>query len=149
MLSLGVIKKQLTDYMNLLKNIFTKADPPILSNEDFWSWFVKNEKNFFNAVKKQSSIEEKFFDKLSPKLNELKEGFFFLTGMMNDNTVELVLTAHGIIKNFVFVEQLVKDAPEIKGWKFTALKPSFEQENFSIKMFSYEFNTDNIYFYAN
>lgn len=135
--------------MRFFKKIFGRADTPIFSNEDFWNWFIKNEKSFFNTIKKESNIEKNFFDKISSKLNELKEGFFYLTGMLDDNTVELVLTADGTIKNFIFVEQLVKEAPQIKGWKFTALKPPNENDEFGIKMSGYEFNTDNIYFYSN
>lgn len=135
--------------MTFLKKIFNKADAPILSNEDFWNWFIKNERSFFNTVKNQSNIEENFFDKISPKLNELKEGFFYLTGMLDDNTVELVLTADGTIKNFIFVEQLVKAAPQLKGWKFIALKPPMEDDKFGIEMSGYKINTENIYFYSN
>ncbi|WP_316788776.1 DUF695 domain-containing protein [Pedobacter frigoris] len=135
--------------MNFLKNIFNKPDAPIQSNEDFWNWFVKNEKSFFKTVKAHVDIEKGFFDKISPKLAQLKEGFFFLTGMLNDNTAELVLTADGTIKNFVFVEQLVNDAPKLDGWKFTALKPPIEIDKFAINMYDYQFKTENIHFYAN
>ena len=88
--------------MNFLKNIFAKKDNAIKSYEDFWDWFQKSEKVFFNTVKHRQNIEKEFFDKLSPKLHELKEGFFFLTGMLNENTVELIITADGNIKNIVF-----------------------------------------------
>lgn len=135
--------------MTFFKKAFSKADAPILSNEDFWNWFVKNEKLFFSAVKKQSNIEKNFFDKISPKLNELKDGFFYLTGMLDENTVELILTADGTIKNFIFVEQLVKAAPQIKGWKFTALKPPTDNDQFGIEMSGYKINTANIFFYSN
>jgi hypothetical protein len=135
--------------MKFFKKIFSKTDSPILSNEDFWNWFTENEKGFFNIIKEQSDIEENFFNKISPKLNELKEGFFYLTGMLDDNTVELVLTADGTIKNFIFVEQLVKNAPIIQGWKFTALKPPVDGDNFGIEMSGYKFNTENIHFYSN
>jgi hypothetical protein len=53
---------------------------------------------------------------------------FFLTGMYNDDTVELVLTADGAVKNIVFVEELVNSAPKIEGWKFTALKPALDKQ---------------------
>src|SRR5690349_8912251 len=135
--------------MNFLKNILSKGDAPILSNEDFWKWFIKNEKNFFNAVKTQSNIPENFFDKISPRLSKLKKGFFFLTGMLDENTVELVFTTDGEIKNFVFAEEFVNSAPQIKGWKFTALKPPTELEEFGVQMAGYKFNTENIHFYAN
>jgi hypothetical protein len=137
--------------MSFLKSIFGKKDNPVKSYSDFWNWFLQHEKDFFKVVssrKGSKEIVEGFFDKLSPKLKELKDGYFYLTGMFDDNTVELVLTADGDTNNIVFVEELVKAAPNIAGWKFTALKPSMEIKNINISMAGYEFNGDNLNFYA-
>ncbi len=135
--------------MNFLKNIFSKNEQPIKSNIDFWTWFTKHEKSFYNIVKSRKNLDVGFFDKIAPKLQELKEGYFYLTGMLDDNTVELVLTADGVIKNIVFVEELVSAAPILKGWKFTALKPALKIENVNISMGDLEFNQSNIFFYSN
>ncbi len=135
--------------MSFLKNIFAKKDEPIKSYSDFWTWFEKNEKNFYSLVKHRKDIESGFFNKLSAKLSELNDGYFFLTGMYDDNTVELVLTADGSIKNIVFVEELVASAPDISGWKFTALKPALNVEDVSIEMSHLTFNSENLFFYPN
>lgn len=135
--------------MSFIKSIFKTKDEPIKSYTDFWTWFQKNENEFFNVVKKPKDIENGFFDKLSPKLGELKDGYHFLTGMFDDNTVELVFTADGNTKNIVFIEELVEAAPKIDGWKFTALKPALDIKNVSIEMNGYKFNSDNLNFYAN
>ena len=135
--------------MSFLKNIFGKKDEPIKSYSDFWSWFQNNEQAFFNVVKSHKDIEKCFFDKLSPKLAELKDGYFYLTGMYDDNTVELVFTADGNTKNIVFIEELVEQAPKINGWKFTALKPALDIENVAINMAGYKFDSDNLFFYSN
>lgn len=135
--------------MSLLKRIFLPKEETIKTYADFWNWFQKNEKSFYKTVKENGNIEKDFFNKLSPKLNELKEGIFYLTGMYDDNTVELILTPDGIIKNIVFVEELVKAAPETKCWKFTALKPELDIENVNINMADYLFSKENIWFYSN
>ncbi|MCA0445764.1 MAG: DUF695 domain-containing protein [Bacteroidetes bacterium] len=135
--------------MSFLKNIFGKRDEPIKSYGDFWNWFQTYEKTFFNAVKSQKDIEKEFFDKLSPKLAELKDGYFYLTGMYDDNTAELVLTADGNAKNIVFVEELVEQAPKINGWKFTSLKPAMNIDNEVINMAGFKFDRDNLFFYSN
>ncbi|MBD1365051.1 DUF695 domain-containing protein [Mucilaginibacter sp. ZT4R22] len=134
--------------MSFLKKLFSKKEQPIKSYDNFWDWFVANEKDFFTAVKHGKYIESEFFDKLSPKLAELKDGFFFLTGMLDDNTAELVLTADGNIKNIAFVEELVSEAPKIEGWKFTALKPALDIKDVTISMAGYKFASDNLFFYA-
>lgn len=135
--------------MSFLKNILGKKDSPIKSYSDFWNWFQDNEKTFYNVVKSNKDIEKGFFDKLSPKLAELKDGYFFLTGMYDDNTVELVLTADGNTKNIAFIEELVEHAPKIKGWKFTALKPPMDINNLVIDMAGYKFDSENLFFYSN
>lgn len=135
--------------MSFLKNIFGKNDDPIKSYSDFWTWFQKNEKDFFNVVKSRQNIEKGFFYKLSLKLAELKEGYYYLTGMFDDNTVELILTADGTVKNIVFVEELVEAAPKIDGWRFTALKQSLRIEDVTIKMGGIEFSSENLFFYSN
>lgn len=135
--------------MSFLKNIFGNKEEPIKNYADFWNWFQANEKTFFNAVKSHEEIEKKFFDKLSPKLAELKNGYFYLTGMYDDNTVELVFTADGNTKNIVFIEELVEHAPKIDGWKFAALKPAMDIENVAISMGGYKFDSNNLFFYSN
>jgi hypothetical protein len=135
--------------MKFLKNIFGKKDVPIKSNDDFWGWFIENERRFANIIKKQGNIDKDVFDEVTPKLDQLREGIFLLTGMFDEDTVELVLTTDGVIENIVFVEEIVNAAPEIPGWKFTALKPAMDRETFEVSMGDYNFSTENILFYAN
>jgi Family of unknown function (DUF695) len=138
--------------MSFLKNIFGKKEEPIKSYTDFWNWFLKHEKDFFNVVssrKGSNEIEKEFFDKLSPKLEELKKGYFYLTGMFDDNTAELILTADGNTKNIFFVEELINAAPNINGWKFAALKPAMKMDDVNVVMGGFEFGQKNISFYAN
>lgn len=135
--------------MSFLKNNFKTKDESIRTYEDFWNWFCRHEKAFYKVVEGQGDIEKDFFDKLSPKLNELKDGFWYLTGMYGDNTAELVITADGTIKNIVFVEELIDAAPKINGWKLTALKPALNINDVSIEMSGYKFNDENLGFYSN
>jgi len=135
--------------MSLINKLFNKKDEPVTSYDDFWTWFQKNEKKFFQAVNDGDHIERDFFEKLSPKLRELKDGFFYLTGMFDENTAELVLTADGAIKNIVFVEELVSAAPTIFGWKFTALKPALDIKDVRIEMGDFVFDSDTLFFYSN
>ncbi len=134
--------------MSFLKNLFGRKEKSTDSYEAFWSWFVENEKSFFKVVKEQGNISEAFFNKMSPKLEEIKEGFYFLTGMPDENTVELIFTPDGVIRNIVFVEELVEAAPKINGWKFVALKPAMDINNLGIKMGDYTFDSDSLSFYS-
>ena len=134
--------------MGFLNSIFGKKENQIQNYDEFWNWFITNEQTFYKTVKKGHNIEKNFFNKLSSKLGEFKDGFFYLTGMYDENTAELVLTPDGIIKNIVFVEELVSAAPTISNWKFTALKPALDIENVKITLANYRFDSENLSFYS-
>ena len=134
--------------MNFLKNIFSNKKETLLTNNEFWAWFQANEKNFFEVVKSGRDVEKNFFSKLSPKLDGLKDGYYFLTGMADEHTAELILTSEGVIKNIPFVEELVKSAPALTNWKFTSLKPTTDIKNVRIDMAGYKFESENLSFYA-
>lgn len=135
--------------MGFLSKILGKKESPITSYNDFWDWFLKHEKEFFKVVQNGDTIEQGFFKKLSPKLDEIHEGIYFLTGMFNDHTAELILTPDGAIRNIFLVEELVNAAPKIDGWKFTALKPASDIKDVSIDMGGFKFSSNNLKFYPN
>ncbi|MCX8020477.1 MAG: DUF695 domain-containing protein [Chitinophagaceae bacterium] len=134
--------------MGLIEKIFGKKKDKIQSYEDFWNWFSANHKTFYKVVKTGKNIEVDFFNKLSPKLEKLKDGIFCLTGMYDNNTAELIFTPDGVLKNIVFVEELVSSAPKIPNWRFTALKPALDIKNLVVKMGDYTFDRNNLSFYA-
>ncbi len=118
----------------------------ITSYQDFWGWFQKHQLTFHSVVKSKDNIEKSFFDELGPKLDELRPGFYFLTGMSDPETVELIITVDGVLKNIVFAEEIIAAAPKISGWKFTALKP---ESDTNISMGKYNYNNKNLWFYSN
>ncbi len=134
--------------MRFLKSIFGTKEEPINSYSDFWNWFEQNEKKFYEVLKGQGNVNKVFFDRVGPKLNELKDGFWFLAGMYDDNTAEFILTADGVIKNIVFVEELVKSAPKMNNWKIIALKQPSDLNQYRIEMEGYKFDESKMNFYS-
>ncbi|MFD2969272.1 DUF695 domain-containing protein [Sphingobacterium bambusae] len=135
--------------MNISKGMSSENEGSEISYADFWDWFQNNEKTFFHVVQNGDNIESDFFDKLSPKLEELHEDLFFVTGMYDQATAELILTADGCTKNIVFIEEIVAQAPKIEGWRFTALKPAEDIKDVGINMGGYQFHDANLFFYSN
>jgi Family of unknown function (DUF695) len=136
--------------MSIFKKIFGSKADTSLSYKEFWDWFSKNEKKFHNIVTSNGDILGGFLDKIEPKLEHIKKDcFLYLTGLIDDDTVELVLTADGIIHNMVFIEELIDAAPAIDGWLFTAHKPACDIPDFSIEMEELSFSCNNISFYPN
>jgi hypothetical protein len=113
---------------------------------EFWQWFTEYQVAFFQAVREQHSQED-FFPALSPALDRIKEGFYFQAGMADEHTAELEISAEGALENIVFVEELIRAAPALAGWKFTALKQPTDIENIVIQMGGYEFGADTLRFY--
>jgi hypothetical protein len=135
--------------MNFLKKLFGPKDKtPITDNKSFWDWFLLQEQSFHAVVKNKKNIESLFLDKLMPQLQQLNKQFYCLTGMYDDNTVELIITPEGDIKTFVFVEELVAAAPTLAHWRFTALKPSTGVKEINMQMNGYTFSHHNIQFYS-
>lgn len=138
--------------MGILDKVFGKKEINIKSDintyQDFWEWFATREKDFYEIVKNRTYIEAEFFEVISPKLRQINEGYYFLAGISDDSTAELIITAEGEIKNIVFVEELIAAAPKSDFWKFTALKLEMNLES-GISMEGYDFTTGNIFFYAN
>ncbi|HEY8968971.1 MAG TPA: DUF695 domain-containing protein [Puia sp.] len=136
--------------MNFLKKIFgSKTSATTTSNEEFWNWFSRHATEFHNIVKKQEDVNDAFLEKLIPRLQSINAQFYCLTGMLDDDTAELIVTSDGIIKLFVFVEEFIQSAPVIPGWKFTALKPPTDIKSFSLNTKGYSFTNSNIQFCYN
>ncbi|MCA6066283.1 DUF695 domain-containing protein [Chryseobacterium sp. RG1] len=134
--------------MKFLRRMFPSKNENIATNTEFWDWFSANHKKFWKAVHDGEKVEEVFFDKMTSKLTQIKDGIYFLTGMHDSQTAELILTADTNIKNIVFVEDLIKSAPNIDNWKFTALKPEVNISKFQINMENHTFSAENLSFYA-
>lgn len=115
----------------------------------FWTWFQQHEQGFFKVLKEEGDIEHQFFHKLSARLDDLRDGYWYLAGMFDDDTAELIFTPDGVVKNIVFVEELVAAAPPIPGWKFTALKPAVGVDDANINLNGHVYNKHKISFYAN
>lgn len=114
---------------------------------EFWQWFSQHEQAFFRIVQERERIPEDFFTLLSPALDDVKEGFYFQTGMFDEYTAELIISADGALELIGFVEELVGTAPVLPGWKFTALKTATDIEEMSIEMAGFAFNTETLSFY--
>lgn len=133
--------------MGFLSNLFGDQDKPIENYTDFWAWFSQNQSAFHKVIRSKDTekISKEVFGPLGEKLVQIKDGFFFLAGMLDDSTVDLVFTADGDPKNIVFVEELVAAAPELSGWQFTPLKQPVN--SFGLRMNGVEFGEQSLSFY--
>lgn len=113
---------------------------------EFWQWFTAHHQRFLAAVEQHRNIEAEFFNELSPRLDQVNPGYYFLVGM-DDATAELIITVDGAVENIVFAEELVAAAPPLPGWRFVALKPAVG-DGISLSMHGHAYNAGNLSFYA-
>lgn len=118
--------------------------------QQFWNWFTKHQEKFHQILKEGGTdkVTSEFFEPLGEELEKICDGIYYLSGMYDENTAELILTPEAVIKNIAIVEELVKQAPALPNWRFTALKPEMTLEN-GIQTENLKFDKDNLFFYDN
>jgi hypothetical protein len=144
--------------MSIFKNIFKRksttneettsdlVEKPTFSNAAFWDWFLTHEQAFYKAVNTGERIEQDFFNVLAPKLNQLRKGYWYLTGMISEEQAELIITPDGDLKNFVFVQELIDAAPKLDNWVFTAFKPELKKSDCEINFAGIPIGSKNLFF---
>ena len=136
--------------MSFINRLFgRKHNTDAATHATFWKWFARHDREFYKVLSKGTDIDGRFMDKVIPRLHQLNEHFYCLAGKYDERNVEMVVSAEGDIKSFVFVEDLIAAAPTLPGWKFTALKPGLGFAEIRIGMNGYEFSSGNISFYSN
>lgn len=84
----------------------------------FWDWFNSDAERIRVAMDDERTREsmDYWLGRIAPGLSyELRE---------RGRKRQLILSADGNMARFVTVENVVRAAPRIKGWKFTALRPA-------------------------
>jgi len=135
--------------MGFLKKLFKTNDSLEGRYKNFWKWFYEREGEFHNVLKENGDVHGVFFTHLAKKLDLVKEGFWYLAGMNDNETAELIITVDSDVKNIAFAEELINAAPKIPGWTFTALKQALDISHIKIAMDGFEFSKDNLFFYQN
>ncbi len=125
-----------------------KDNQEITPYKSFWKWFLIHENTFYESIKNNLNINDLFFDKISSKLDLIKKDISFQSGMYNNSIAELILSSDGNISNIVYIEEIIKVAPKLENWKFTALNPPLNIEDTHIEMDGYSFNKSNLYFHS-
>ncbi len=111
--------------------------------ENFWKWFSKNEKEYYENKEKQV----KLFDDLSKELSKISEDLFFEFSPIFDNKYrEFSISANGIKEIFPVVIELVDNVPELKYFKVFAFRQRRKAKGFKIIYGDIEMSYDDIYF---
>ena len=113
----------------------------------FWQWFVDNEHRFRKLEKNDSDQALSFLEELIQQMQPFNPYLKALAGPDNNGNFELIITSDGDIALFCKVEELIKAAPAVASWVFTAHKPALGFEGISIDLYGLQFSTDTTSFY--
>ncbi len=113
-------------FNNILNNHTAVKDTDMNAIDTFWRWFKTNNKSFLTLNDKDISDKEKErrLDDMMVHLHAYCDHLYFEMGGMPGEQQELIITAEGDKNYFDMVDNLIKKAPVIDNWKFTAFMQS-------------------------
>lgn len=112
---------------------------------DFWDWFLSNQHKYLFLDEVTEVEKEILLSEFLDKLHLYNVNVYFEIGEDIEGLKEIIITANGNQEYFENVEALVKQAPEINGWKVTAFKPALNP-GFTITYNNISFSPKSIIF---
>jgi hypothetical protein len=91
----------------------------VTREEEFWSWFQKNEDSLFNFEKDQQRV----FKNLAAAMKKVNPDLTFEFSQITDNKREFVISADGFRSAFPAVESFFRSAPCLPRWTFVKFRP--------------------------
>jgi hypothetical protein len=117
--------------------LFSRSNAPAR----FWEWFQRNSDRLYHFETDQESV----FAELSGELARVHRGLAFEFGPEEGGRREFVVSADGIRAVFPAVQELVRAAPPLPGWKITAFRPP-RGLDMSITIGAYSLSADDVWF---
>lgn len=97
-----------------MTRLLQQADPV----DDFWRWFVKNEKRLKNF----ESDPDKYLNELFVQVRKIRAGLAIEFEPPQNGIIKMTVSANGNIELFQLVRDIVERAPAVKGWKIIAFR---------------------------
>lgn len=127
-----------------------KGDSSVAQNpiRTFWGWFLLNESKFVKRLQLDREQTPEVLDEILGQVQLYHPSVYGLMGFCDDGKLEFVFTADGVVKNIVFIEDLLAEAPKLDHWLFTCLKPQYGSYDFSINYYDFIFDKDRLKFFS-
>ena len=89
---------------------------------EFWRWFEANSSSYHALNFENTERRDELFADLGERLEKIDENIAFEFGKLDNDLMDFVISASGIVETFPVVKKLVDAAPQIPNWKFTAFR---------------------------
>jgi hypothetical protein len=93
-----------------------------LSKRHFWEWFKRHNKEYVELRNKSTKEARYWLNELNAHLRAYYKFFGFSMTWQDQQSTTLIITVRGKAIHFKKVEAFVATAPDIPGWKITALE---------------------------
>jgi len=117
-----------------------KAENKILN---FWSWFNMNKAKFEHI---DDSNRDQKLDSILRRLDVIEKGLFVEVSDEFKGVRDIRISAGGDKEKFPIVKEIVKQAPKMIGWTFTAFRQRAKVD-FTVKYKGLSFTPSKMFFY--
>jgi hypothetical protein len=110
---------------------------------EFWNWFAANADRYFHLENDMQNL----FAELAKRMKAVDEHLTFaFSPVRDDGKREFVISAGGIRDSFPTVLEMVRLAPELPQWVYTAFRPP-SPFNCTIEIEGLQLSTEDIFFH--
>ncbi len=113
--------------------------------EEFWNWFKENSIPFTFIRDVEREEQERLVTVFGEQLSKFHSELYFEIGGDKNDKIELVISAAGKAENFQLIENMIAEAPEMKEWKFVALKQALSGD-FSLNVMGMDLSPKDLWF---
>jgi hypothetical protein len=114
--------------------------------KNFWNWFEANNQAYLFINEVEEAERDRLMDAIGSELHKYNENLWIEIGGFANEVMELIVTAEGDTEFFNMVEDVVAQAPDIKGWNFVAFLPPMVGDPFKINYEGVELDTEDMWF---
>ncbi len=113
--------------------------------EKFWQWFQEHNEELIALGDLEDKQREQLLNALQYQLNKYCDGLAYEMGESTANGRTLTFTAEGDTDLFLYVVELVDNAPDLDWWEFVAFKQPMGTE-LKVRFDKMLFDTSKMYF---
>jgi hypothetical protein len=123
------------------------ANPENSEYDPFWEWFVSQEAEFYQQLTKAKPPIKTFNKTVQRQIDKIHPDIFCDTAIDATGKVVVTFRHEEVVKNMIFVDTLVINAPKLPNWQFHAFIPPAANQPFRETYGKHTFDSEQLNFY--